>query len=131
MMDCLRWFDEIILCGIHPDYEAVLVQVSKFPRSNFASQTCNDKRCVWLMATCAVHYNMDIRLIVKYLGGEYLTRWRDVEAIIGTVEGLVSDEDLWHMHQILEYSCPVKFHWEETDAIKEAMLRNGNVRSMP
>jgi len=144
------WFDEqawegalkvsYYLCGIHPDYEAVLLQVPKLmkvdfsslriPRPNFASQTSIDKRRVWLMAACAVHYNMDIGLVVRYLGGEYLARWRDVEAIIGAVDGLISDEDLKHMRRILQYGCPANFNWEESDANKEAMLRNGNDRSM-
>ena len=88
------WFDEqtwegthrvrIILCDAHPDYEAVLVQVPclmkvdfsslRIPGTNFASQTCIDRRCAWIMAVCAVHYSIDIVLVVKYLVGENLAR---------------------------------------------------------
>ena len=65
------------------------------------------------MAACTVHYNLDFRLCIRYLDGEYIVKWYGVEGICGAVKGLVSDTELNHMRIILDSGCPAKFNWEE------------------
>ena len=60
------------------------------------------------------------------MGGEYTAKWRDIDSIIGAVKGLVSPEDLKHMHRILDSGCPAKFIWEESADNKEVFIRRGN-----
>ena len=71
------WFDEeawveasrvsAILSESHPDFAAMILNVPRLrlmdfsslknPRCDYANQTHIDKRRVWLMTACAVHYN--------------------------------------------------------------------------
>ena len=81
---------------------------------------------MWLLAACAVHYNLDFELCIRYLDREYTAKWRDVEGTIETVKGLVSDTDLDHMRRTLDRGCPAKFNWEEPLENKEVFIRRGN-----
>ena len=74
----------------------------RLPRHDGVTQAQIELIRVWLLAACAVHYNLDLGLCVRYLGGEYTTKWRDIETIFGAVEGLVSDTDLEHMHILVD-----------------------------
>ena len=89
-----------------------------------------DKRRVWLLTALAVYYNLDFGLVVRYLAGEYMTKWRDIDVIVGAVEGLVSDIDLQHICRILTSGCPAEFNWEELAENKETFIRRGNNPSM-
>ena len=51
------------------------------PRHDYADQTEIDPKRVRLFAACAVHYNLDFGLVARYVGGEYLAKWRDTETI--------------------------------------------------
>ena len=140
------WFDDEawsgaaqvlkILYDLHPDYAYMIRNVPKLrhvdfsslriPRHDYATQLTIEPRRVWLMAACAVHYQLDVGLVVRYLNGEYLAKWRDIEAIVGAVRGLVSATDLKHIIRILKFGCPAKFNWEESAANKEAFILRGN-----
>ena len=74
---------------------------------------------MWLLVACTVHYDLDIGLVVRYLGGEYTAKWRDIEAIVGAVEGLVSKVDIGHMKRTLERECPATLNWEEPPKTKK------------
>ena len=67
-----------------------------------------------MLTACAVYYNLDFGSLVTYLAGEYMAKWRDIEGIVGTVKGLVSDIDLQHIRCILTSGCPAEFNWEES-----------------
>jgi hypothetical protein len=98
----------------------------RIPRHNYATQVVIEPRRAWLLAACAVRYDLDFGLCARYLGGEYTAKWRDVEATRGAVRGLVSEVDLDHMRCILGHGCPAKFNWEESAKNKEAFIRRGN-----
>lgn len=48
------------------------------------------KNLVWLMAVCAVHYDLNFELVLCYLAGEYTCALRDVAQIIRNVSLYVS-----------------------------------------
>ena len=62
---------------MHPDYEAIIDNVPKLlnidfsslklPRYDYGTQAQIEPRRVWLLAACAVHYNLDFGLCVRYL----------------------------------------------------------------
>ena len=81
---------------------------------------------MWLLSACAVHYNLDFGLCIRYLDGKYTTKKHDVEGINGAMKGLVSDTDLDHIHIILDGECPAKFNWEEPAENKEVFIHRGN-----
>ena len=125
-----------LFSSVHPDYEAIIVNVPKLlnvdfsslklPRHDYMSQVQIEPRRVWLLAACAVHYNLDFGLCIRYLDGEYTAKWRDVESILGAVKGLVSHTDLDHMRRILDSGCPANFNWEESTENKEVFISRGN-----
>ena len=142
------WFDEeawdkgeannilSTLSAMHPDYEALIVNVPILmtvdfssllePRHDYATQEQIDPKRVRLLAACAVHYNLDFGLVMRYLGGEYTAKWRDVDAILSAVEDIITPEDYGHIKRILTVGCPANFNWEETDKNKEIFLKRGN-----
>ena len=78
------------------------------------------------MAACAVHYDLDFGLVLRFLAGEYTAEWRGVEAVITAVEPHVSKSDKEHVFQILTNGCPTKLVWEETAQNKETFIKRGN-----
>ena len=80
----------------HPDYAALITNVPKLngvdffslrlPRHDYVDQVQIEPRRVWLLAALAVHYNLNYGLCIRYLGGEYIAKWRDFESIIGAVK---------------------------------------------
>ena len=84
------WFDEeawigasrvsAILSESHPDFAAIIFNLPRLilvdffslknPRYDYADQIHINKKRVWLTTACSVHYNCDLGLVVRYLGGE-------------------------------------------------------------
>ena len=120
----------------NPDREATIFNVPRLmqvnflslriPRHNYATQAMIEPRQAWLLAACAVHYDLDFCLCARYLGGEYTVKWRDVKAILRTVRGLVSEVDLNPMRRILNHGYPAEFNLKEPAKNKEAFVRRGN-----
>ena len=75
------------LSGMDPEYETMIVMISKLinviflsllnERLDYADQTEIKKDQVWLMAACAVYYDLDFGLVLRFLSGEYTAEWRD------------------------------------------------------
>ena len=76
-----------------------------------------------MLAACGIHYNFDFELVVRYLDGKYLARWRDIEATEGAVKGLILKLDFKHMRQILQHDCPAKLNWEEPAENKKVFMQ--------
>ena len=121
---------------MNPEYAAVIEYVPMLTKINFSALRDPDpnyatrreisKNLVWLMAACAVHYDLDFGLVLRYLAGEYTGEWRDVEQIMRDVSPYVSESDRLHIRRILETGCPFEFNWEQTTENKEIFLRRGN-----
>ena len=92
------------------------------PVPDYASHTLITPTRVRLLTACAVHYDLDFRLVTPYLVGEYTAEWRDVNDIISTCKPIVSPEVLSQMERILTTECPSYFNWEEDAANKHAFV---------
>ena len=145
------WFDESAWYGasdaandistIHPDFAALITHVPRLrridfsvlrhPRTNYATQERICRQRIWLLAACAVHYNLDFGLVTRYLGGEYTATHRDAHAIINQVRGLISNEDLSHIERIITVGCPSYFNYEESDKNKEVFLKRARSVTLP
>jgi len=135
-LDDTRWVGasaaKLVLRHLHPDVEALVDNVPRLlrvpfmslrsPRLGFDQQTSISKQRVHLLAACAVHYNLDFGLVVRFLSHEYMAKWRNVDAIIGHVRDLVSPSDLDHIERILTIGCPAAFNWEEPAVNKEIFV---------
>ena len=139
------WFEEAAWEGAddvleilkeHPDYEAMIKNLPRLleidfsalrePRADYADQVEISKERVDMLAACAVHYDLDFGLVIRYMAAEYTADWRDTEAILEAVKDLISDADYEHMKRILEFGCPAEFNWDEPAENKMIFLRRGN-----
>ena len=128
------------LSDMNPEWAAVIEYVPMLteidfsalrqPDPDYATRKEISKHLVWLMAACAVHYDLDFSLVLRYLSGEYTGEWRDVEEIVRTVSPYVSESDAQHIRRILETGCPFEFNWEQTTENKEIFVRRGNSPSI-
>jgi len=84
------------------------------------------KERVQLLVACAVRYDLDFGLVIRYLAGEYAANWRDKNLILAAVKDLVTNEDYNHIERILDFGCPANFNWEEPEENKAIFLRRGN-----
>ena len=95
------------LSGMNPEYETMIEMVPKLldvgflsllnERLDYANQMEIKKDRVWLMAACAVYYNLDFGLVLCFLSGEYTVEWRDVDAIMSAIDKHVSADDNTHL----------------------------------
>ena len=125
---------------IHPDFEAMAISIPRLlqvdfmslrdPVPDYASHTSIMPTHVQLLTTCAVHYDLDFRLVTRYLGGEYTAEWRDVNKINYTCEPIVSPQVISQMEHILTTGCPLYFNWEEDAANKRTFVSWRNLPSV-
>ena len=127
-----NWLDNEdlgVLSIIHPDFEAMTISIPKLlqvdftslkdPVLDYASHTSIALTRVRLLTACAVHYDLDFRLVTRYLGGQYTAEWHDV-----------SPEVLGQMEHILTTGCPSYFNWEEDATNKPAFVSWHNLPSV-
>jgi hypothetical protein len=80
----LNWLDNQnlgVISTIHLDFEAMVISIPRLLQVNFtslkdpvldyASHTLIAPTCVRLLTACAVHYDLDFRLVTRYLGNKY------------------------------------------------------------
>jgi len=145
-----RWLDDGAFDGadvaratfaeVNPDHAALFEYVPKLmkvdfsrlrePWYDYAHQKGIDRHRVWLLAACAVHYNLDFGLVMRYMPDETLAKWRDKDRILAAARPVVSDDDYEHMNRILTFGCPAEFNWEEPAENKETFLRRGNHKTI-
>ena len=124
------------LSSMDPEYEAIIKNVPKLMKVNFSSllderldyaeQTQISKERVWLMAACAVYYDLDFGLVLRFLSGQYTAAWGNIDASMATIDEHVSASDQDHIWRILTKGCPNKLVWEEEAKNKETFVRRGN-----
>jgi hypothetical protein len=124
------WFHELAWVGaaesainvskVHPDFAALILNVPRLltldftslrlQRVGYESQTHISPNRIDLLTACAVHYNLDFGLVVRYLGGEYTAKWRDTHAILAHLRPVADPSDLAHVERILTIGCPAHFN---------------------
>ena len=98
--------------------------------ADWADHTEISNDYVRMLDAAFVHYNGDVGLVLRFLGGEYTAEWRDVDKVVSAARPYISAEDCEHIYRILTKGCPLQFHWEETAENKEAYIRQGNCPSV-
>ena len=99
------------LAAAHPDFEAMIEQVPMLQKVDFSplmkpwldykEHTLVDRERARMMTSCAVHYSLDMGLVVCYLSGEYTGAWCKPDEILAAAAPYVSSEMLGHMQRIL------------------------------
>ena len=97
------------------------------PVLDYATQTLIEPSRVQLMTACAVHYNLNIGLVVRYLGGEYTASWRSVTDILNAAAPYVTEEVFSHLQRVLTLGCPAEFDWHEPVENKNRFIVRENL----
>ena len=134
------WLSKTELCAVslaYPNLQDMIESVPdllqmdfsslKDPVLDYATQTQIEPIRVELMTACAVHYNLDIGLVVRYLGGEYTASWRNVTDILNAAAPYVTEKVLSHLRSVLTIGCPAEFNWHEPVENKVRFISRGNL----
>ena len=64
---------------------------------------------------CLLHYNMDVSLVIRFLGNNYTAAHREVSETVETLRQHNIDEELiQHYIRVMKVGCPNKMVFETT-----------------
>ena len=102
----------------------------KRPQLDYAEQKKISKQRVDLATACAIHYGLNMGMVIRYLKGEYIGASRDANAILSVVSSLISNQDCEHIKRIINQGCPSQLDFEEDYDNKHQVLQRGNQRRL-
>ena len=100
------------------------------PRLDYASQKEIAHSRVILLSACAVHFDLDFGLMVRFLRNEYTSPHRDEKKLEEDVSAHVSDADMKQMIRVLTKGCPHDLDYELPHEEKRKMIKRGNASSV-
>ena len=98
----------------------------KLPRYDYADQTKISEERVDMATACAIHYGLNIGMVVRYLKGEYVGESRDADAIINTISPYIKEVDCGHIKRIISLGCPSHIDFREDYKNKHKVPKKGN-----
>ena len=101
----------------------------KRPQLDYAEQKKISKQRVDLATACAIHYGLNMGMVIRYLKGEYIGASRDANAILSVVSSLISNQDCEHIKRIINQGCPSQLDFEEDSDNKHQVLQRGNQKT--
>jgi hypothetical protein len=69
----------------------------KTPQFNDAKQTITSSARVDLATACAIHYGLNLGMVICYLKGKYVGENQDAEKILSVVSPHISNKDSEHI----------------------------------
>ena len=96
------------------------------PRLDYADQTSTSSKRVNLATACAIHYRLNIGMVICYLKGKYVGESQDADAILSEVSPHIIIKDCKHIKQIIDQGCPSHLNFEEDYKNKHYVLQKGN-----
>ena len=83
------------------------------PRYDYEQQTKICPHRVDMASAAIVHFGLDPGKLVRWLGGEYIGKRRDVVLILAAVKDHITEDDYAHMERIFIDGCPAELQFEE------------------
>ena len=74
--------------------------------TTWAAQKSISRSKSMAMMACLFHYNLDVSLLMRYLGNNYVAAHRNIEAIVERIRPFVSDELIQHYVRVMSVGCP-------------------------
>ena len=95
--------------------------------TSYATQTKISKEKSRAMMACLFHYNLDVSLVMRYLGNNYTASHRDVGKVVSILEKQGIDSFLiQHYVRVMTVGCPNEMVAESTRANAMKYFRGGN-----
>ena len=60
--------------------------------------------CLFLAAL--LHFNLSVPSLIRYLGGNHTSAWRDIPALMSYLKSMIPDHDLSDLRRVLQVGCP-------------------------
>ena len=79
-----------------------------------------------LATACAIHYGLNVGMVVQYLKGEYVGESRNTNRILEKVLPYINEVDCEHIKRIIDQGCPFHLDFEEEYDNKHMVLQKGN-----
>jgi hypothetical protein len=98
----------------------------KLPSHDYAEQTTISSKRVDQTTACAIHYRLNLGMVIGFLMGEYVGEMRDVAAILAEVSPYINEEDREHIKCIINQGCPSHLDFKEEYENKHLALWKGN-----
>ena len=74
---------------------------------NWAAQKSISKEKTKAMMACLFHYNLDVALLLRYLGNNYVGAHRNIAAIVDKIRPLINDDNLVDCFiRVMTVGCP-------------------------
>ncbi len=112
------------LKSTHPLVEHLYDMISEYKNIDFsklreydldyASQTEIPDNRIKLFMACLFHFDLSVANVMRYVGKNYTGAYRDVEASVERMRGLVDDDLLAHYARVMTFGAPSHFVAEAT-----------------
>ncbi len=99
------------------------------PWYNYEQQEQIDPHRVKMASAAMVHFGLDPRKFVRWMGGKYTGYHRDVQRTLAAVRPYITAEDYNHIEQTLLDGCPAELMFTEPLDNKFEMIWQGNSKS--
>jgi hypothetical protein len=106
------------LCLVCKDFASLVPKITRWltvdfsllckPWYNYEQQEQIDPHCIEMASAAMVHFGLDPRKFVRWMGGEYTGYHRDVQRTLVTVRPYIIAEDCNHIERILLDGCPAE-----------------------
>jgi hypothetical protein len=100
------------------------------PNPHWSSQVNIAHNKVMAMMACLFHYDMDVSLLMRYLGTNYTASYRDVQRTVDTIKPHVDPYLIPHFIRVMTVGCPNYFNYESSRANSVKYWRAGNNKSI-
>ena len=95
--------------------------------TSYQSQEEIPQHKVIMFLACALHYNLDLASVIRYIGGNYTSAHTDIKSIILKLEELGFDPNIiQHLYRSRTFGCPAYFNAETSHDNFLAFLHYGN-----
>jgi hypothetical protein len=98
-------------------------------RLDYRDQKQVSKHRIDMAGAAMIFYNNDPGMVVRCINIEYRGAWRDIDAILTAIDGLVTKEDYEDIKRILLEGAPANLNFWETTESKMEVIGFGNQRS--
>ena len=61
---------------------------------------------VRLFLAALLHFNLSVPSLIRYLGGNHTSAWRDIPALMSYLKSMIPDHNLSDLRRVLQVGCP-------------------------
>ena len=129
-----------VIRSVHPLYNHLWITMHRARSVNFSTLREYDRNYaqqesiptdrVRKFLAAAVHYNLHIPSVIRYVGGNYTAEYRDVDTILRSIKNIVPDDLYLEVKRVLTLGAPTILKGESSRQNFEDYRKYGNHSSI-